>query len=60
MINEIIKGLVWLGQSGFVINFNHKIITIDPYQSKGCALSDIILITHPHWDHLSLEEIDRF
>ena len=60
MIKKILNGIVWLGQSGFVINTDQKTITIDPYQSKGCALSDIILITHPHWDHLSLEDIDRF
>ena len=60
MIEKILNGIVWLGQSGFVINTDQKTITIDPYQSKGCALSDIILITHPHWDHLSLEDIDRF
>ena len=60
MVDEVIKGLTWLGQSGFVINAGQKTITIDPYQSKACALSDIIIITHPHWDHLSLEDIDRF
>ena len=60
MIEKILNGIVWLGQSGFVININNKTITIDPYQAKGCALSDIILITHPHWDHLSIEDIDRF
>tara|TARA_B100000315_G_C14510515_1_gene556712 strand:- start:432 stop:1100 length:669 start_codon:yes stop_codon:yes gene_type:complete len=59
MINEVIKGLIWLGQSGFVINAEQKTVTIDPYQSKGYALSDIILITHPHGDHLSLEDIER-
>ena len=60
MIEKILNGIVWLGQSGFIINTTNKTITIDPYQAKGCALSDIILITHPHWDHLSLEDIDRF
>ena len=60
MIEKILDGITWLGQSGFIINTNNKTIAIDPYQAKGCALSDIILITHPHWDHLSLEDIDRF
>ena len=60
MIEKILNGIVWLGQSGFIINIINKTITIDPYQAKGCALSDIILITHPHWDHLSIEDIDRF
>lgn len=60
MVNEVIKRLKWLGQSGFIINTSQKTITIDPYQVKGCALSDIILITHPHYDHLSIDDIDRF
>jgi len=60
MLKEVIKQLKWIGQSGFIINTSQNTITIDPYQSKCCTLSDIILITHPHFDHLSIEDIDRF
>ena len=60
MVNEVLKGIYWLGQSGFLINTEKKTIVIDPYQSEYSALSDIILITHPHFDHLSIEDIDKF
>jgi len=59
MVNEVLKGIYWLGQSGFLINTEKKTIVIDPYQSEYSALSDIILITHPHFDHLSIEDIDK-
>ena len=60
MVNEVLKGIYWLGQSGFLINTEKKTIVIDPYQSEYSGLSDIILITHPHFDHLSIEDIDKF
>lgn len=49
----------WLGNSGFSINTSYKTIAIDPYQVKDCKLADIILITHPHYDHLSIDDIDK-
>jgi len=49
----------WLGHAGFKIK-NSKIIYIDPYQIKGdCEKADLVLITHSHYDHCSIEDIRK-
>ncbi len=48
----------WLGHDSFRIT-NTKTIYIDPYTIKGGATADIILITHDHFDHLSIEDINK-
>ena len=49
----------WLGHSGFLIN-NSKVIYIDPYNIKeGSEKADLILITHSHYDHCSVADINK-
>ncbi len=49
----------WLGHAGFLIK-NSKILYIDPYKIKdGLEKADIILITHSHYDHCSIEDIEK-
>jgi L-ascorbate metabolism protein UlaG (beta-lactamase superfamily) len=49
----------WLGHAGFLIK-NSKIIYIDPYNIKeGTEKADLIFITHSHYDHCSLEDIQK-
>ncbi len=50
--------LRWLGQSSFLIE-NEKKVYIDPYKLSGGEKADIILITHPHYDHCSVEDIKK-
>ena len=53
------KNIKWLGHAGFAINALDKIIIIDPFQIKKIVPADIILITHSHYDHCSVEDIDK-
>ncbi|HII72666.1 TPA: MBL fold metallo-hydrolase [Candidatus Woesearchaeota archaeon] len=51
----------WLGHSGFRIKdlIHDRVIYIDPYQISGGESADIILVTHSHHDHLSIEDLKR-
>jgi len=48
----------WLGHAGFLIK-NSKIIYIDPYNIKEGEKADIILITHGHYDHCSVDDLKK-
>lgn len=51
--------LKWLGHSGFLIK-NSKMIYIDPYKiSESSEKADLIFITHSHYDHCSVEDINK-
>lgn len=51
----------FLGHSGFLIKTSAgKIIAIDPYNtSSNVPQADLILITHSHYDHCSLKDIEK-
>lgn len=53
--------ITYLGHAGFMIsNGLGKIIAIDPYKvSSKSPKADIVLITHPHFDHCSVEDIQK-
>lgn len=48
----------WLGHASVKIKAE-KIIYIDPYQLQETEKADIILITHPHYDHCSIADMNK-
>src|SRR3989344_8106440 len=51
-------GIIFLGHDGFKIK-NSKIVYIDPFKINDNEKADLILITHEHFDHLSLDDINK-
>jgi L-ascorbate metabolism protein UlaG (beta-lactamase superfamily) len=50
----------FLGHSGFLISSETKKIAIDPYNvSDHISKVDLILITHSHYDHCSIKDIEK-
>jgi L-ascorbate metabolism protein UlaG (beta-lactamase superfamily) len=50
--------LSWLGHSSFLIEMKDgRVIYIDPYKVHDGKAADIILLTHPHFDHASKDDI---
>ncbi|MGD9275596.1 MAG: MBL fold metallo-hydrolase [Candidatus Pacearchaeota archaeon] len=56
-INDV--ELKWLGHSGFLI-LNSKVIYIDPYNiTENLPKADLILLTHSHYDHCSVADLQK-
>jgi L-ascorbate metabolism protein UlaG (beta-lactamase superfamily) len=47
-----------LGHDGYRIQ-NEKVIYIDPFKIAGGPKADIVLISHEHFDHLSLDDLKK-
>lgn len=52
--------LTFLGHDGFMITYDGLVIVIDPYKiTPRTSKADLILITHNHHDHCSIEDIQK-
>lgn len=48
----------WIGHASFLLTLNGKNVYIDPFNLRNTRThADVILITHPHFDHLSEKDI---
>ncbi len=57
-INDV--DLIWLGHASFLIKWNGKNIYFDPYKiTNSEEKADYIFITHEHFDHCSIEDIEK-
>ncbi|MEW6003379.1 MAG: MBL fold metallo-hydrolase [Nitrospirota bacterium] len=57
-VKEMVKDIQWLGHDTFKI-LGEKVIYTDPFKIKKKDTSDIILITHEHFDHCSPEDVKK-
>ena len=55
----MIEKINWFGHASFKISGEKIIIYIDPWKIQDQEKADIILISHSHYDHLSLEDIKK-
>lgn len=55
-----LNAIKWIGHASFVMKTGGKTIYIDPFRlSSAKGHADAILITHPHFDHLSVDDIKK-
>ncbi len=50
--------ITWLGHDSFRIS-DGKTVYIDPYKLKSGGKADVLLISHEHFDHLSIDDIKK-
>ena len=55
----LLDSVVWLGHSGFRLSTGRSTVYIDPYRAPEGPKADLILITHGHYDHFSLQDVER-
>src|SRR2546423_6579323 len=56
----LLEEVEWLGHSGFRIGVGRASIYIDPYRIPSDEpKADLILITHQHYDHFSIQDLER-
>jgi L-ascorbate metabolism protein UlaG (beta-lactamase superfamily) len=48
----------WLGHDTFLL-MNGKRVCIDPFKLKRPVEADLVLVTHEHYDHWSMEDLKR-
>ena len=54
--------LKWLGHSGFLVknSTKGKVVYIDPYNIiEDSEKADLILLTHSHYDHCSISDLNK-
>ena len=50
--------LTWLGHDAFRIQ-DGQVIYIDPYEIKAGAKADLVLVSHEHDDHCSIDDLKK-
>lgn len=51
--------VTWLGHDGFVVAQGDVTIVIDPFKLEKKHAATHVLITHEHFDHMSIEDLQK-
>ena len=54
----MIEKVKWLGHASFKIT-GEKVVYIDPWKLSISDEADIVLVSHPHYDHYSQEDVNK-
>ncbi len=57
-VHAMIENIHWLGHDTFKIT-GEKVVYTDPFKIKKKDVADVILITHEHYDHCSVEDVEK-
>ncbi len=49
----------WLGHASFRIDGEKAVVFIDPWKLKTPLPADVVCLTHSHFDHLSVEDVEK-
>lgn len=58
-MTDPLSGVTWIKQASIRIRREGRTLYVDPWGVPDDDASDFILLTHPHYDHFSEEDIDR-
>jgi len=50
--------LTWLGHASFVLAGTRRVY-IDPWKLADGELADVVVVTHSHYDHLSMQDVAK-
>ena len=51
--------ITWLGHDGFKIEDGAESLVIDPFQLTHDARADYLLVSHEHFDHCNVEDLNK-
>lgn len=58
-MSELRPNIKWLGHASILIETSKGNILVDPWKLSEIHQAELVLITHSHFDHLSIDDINK-